>query len=65
MECNSFFEQKLTPEQAYEELVNYTNEVKNVHGTLITIWHNFSLGSDPLWKGLSDIYKRFIIYLNT
>ncbi len=65
MECNSFFEQKLTTEQAYEELVYYANEVKYVHGTLITIWHNFSLGSDPLWKGWSDVYKRFLVYLNT
>jgi hypothetical protein len=40
MEANSFFEQKLSPEQAFEEMLHYYIIVKSVNGTLITLWHN-------------------------
>lgn len=57
MECNSFFEQKQNTVQTKEELLHYINEVKKVHGTFISIWHNFSLGSDPLWQGWYEVYQ--------
>lgn len=60
MECNSFFEQHYTPVEALEEMKYYLHQVKNVGGTYITIWHNFSLGSDPLWKGWKEIYIKFL-----
>lgn len=60
MECNSFFEQGYTAEQAFSELKNYYEEVKKVGGTLITIWHNFSLGSDPSWKAYKLCYEQFL-----
>lgn len=60
MECNSFFEQGYTPVQAYNEMEHYLHEVRNVNGTLITIWHNFSLGTDPLWDGWKEAYENFL-----
>ena len=59
MECNSFFEQKFTAEKAFEEMLHYATIVKKVNGNLITIWHNFSLGTDPLWKGWKEKYIDF------
>jgi len=60
MECNSFFEQKYTAEKASEELLHYVKVIKEVNGNLITIWHNFSLGTDPLWKGWKEKYIDFL-----
>lgn len=60
MEANSFFEQKMNCEQAAEELNHYKQIVKKVNGTLITIWHNFSLGSEPQWTGWKKVYEDFL-----
>jgi len=59
MEANSFFEQKQTPQQALEEMLQYYQTVKSVNGTLITIWHNTFLGTDKLYKGWRDAYYQF------
>jgi len=59
MEANSFFEQKQTPQQALEEMLQYYQTVKSVNGTLITIWHNTFLGTDELYRGWRDAYYQF------
>lgn len=56
MECNSFFEQKQSLAKTQIEIGELITAVKNVQGTFISIWHNFSLGSDPLWKDWSKLY---------
>jgi hypothetical protein len=60
MDANSFFEQKLSPEQAYTELMKYYAAVKKVRGCFITIWHNNFLGTDPLFKGWREVYEIFM-----
>ena len=60
MEANSFFEQKLTPEEAYDEMLYYFNVVRAVNGTLITLWHNTFLGTDKYYTGWRELYQRFI-----
>ncbi len=60
MEANSFFEQKFSPLQAFDELQHYYNVVKSVEGKLITIWHNTFLGTDKLYNGWREIYQQFI-----
>jgi hypothetical protein len=60
MEANSFFEQKYLPQRAYEEMMHYYNAVKDVNGTLITIWHNNFLGTYPLFSGWRDVYEEFV-----
>lgn len=60
MEANSFFEQKYLPQRAYEEMMHYYNAVKNVNGTMITIWHNNFLGSYRSFAGWKEIYEEFI-----
>ncbi len=60
MDANSFFEQKITPEAAFEALVQYYNACKNIDGQLITIWHNNILGSGKLYIGWGAVYKNFI-----
>ena len=60
MEANSFYEQKVSSQQALEEMLHYLNEVKKVNGTLITLWHNTFLGTDPFFAGWREIYQQFI-----
>jgi hypothetical protein len=60
MEANSFFEQKHSPEQAFEEMLHYYHAVKSVNGTLITLWHNTFLGTAQLYAGWGEQYRKFI-----
>lgn len=65
MECNSFFEQKLTASQARDEMLHYHQVVQKVNGTFISIWHNFSLGSDSLWNGWREMYADFLHHFSS
>ena len=56
MECNARFEQGLSAADAGKELADYEQKVRAVSGTLITIWHNFSLATDKGWEGWKDVY---------
>lgn len=59
MEANSYYEQKQSPAQALREMQHYYHAVKNVGGTLITIWHNTFLGTDVKFKGWREAYLQF------
>lgn len=60
MEANAFFEQQFSPPEALDELYRYYHAIKKVNGTLITIWHNTFLGTDPLYAGWKEIYAQLI-----
>lgn len=60
MEANSFFEQKFSVPQAFEELQQYYNVVRSVNGQLMTIWHNSFLGTSKLFNGWRELYEQFI-----
>lgn len=60
MDANACFEEKLTPQQAYDELMQLYHSVNRVHGMLITIWHNHLLGTDPAMKGWSQMFELFM-----
>jgi hypothetical protein len=59
MECNSYFEQHFSVDEAFQEMIHYANITAQVGGTFISIWHNFSLGSDPMWKDWKEMYEMF------
>lgn len=60
MDANSFFEEKKTPAEAFHELMHYLEIIRSVGGTMITIWHNPFLGTDPLFEGWKETYEQFI-----
>ncbi len=60
MEANSFYEQKFSAEQAYEEMLHYLKVYKNVGGNFITIWHNHFLGTAKMYAGWRECYEKFI-----
>lgn len=58
MDSNAIFHEKLTPEQALEELKYFYETCKNVNGTFISVMHNHLMGTDnPEWK---DVYEKFL-----
>jgi hypothetical protein len=60
MDANSLFEQKQTPRQAYDELVQYYERVKNYKGVFVPIWHNFILGTEPQYEGWRSLFELFM-----
>ncbi|HVK96705.1 MAG TPA: polysaccharide deacetylase family protein, partial [Flavisolibacter sp.] len=60
MEATSFYEQNYTAENAFHEIMAYLKIVQSVNGTMITIWHNSFLGSDPTFDGWKEIYEKFV-----
>ena len=60
MDANAFYEQHLSPEDALNELRSFTQQLQQYGGTLITIWHNNFLGTDPKFKGWKEIYQQWI-----
>jgi len=60
MDANSFYEQKHSPQQAYEELTHYYNTIKKLNGLMVTIWHNHFLGTDLQFAGWKEMYELFM-----
>lgn len=57
MECNSRFEQGFNTEETIRELKNYIDLLKKYKGIFCPIWHNFSLGTDPGWRGWRSVFE--------
>ncbi len=60
MDANSFFEQKQDAATSLKELRYYYEECKKVDGEMISIFHNYLLGTDPLFAGWREMYGEFI-----
>lgn len=60
MDANAFFEEKKSPQEAFQELQAYYERIKAVGGEMITIWHNPFLGTDPLFEGWREVYEAFV-----
>ena len=60
MEANSFYEQKYSAPEAFDEMMHYYSQCKAAGGILITIWHNNFLGTGKMFEGWREIYKGFI-----
>jgi hypothetical protein len=60
MDANSYYEVGKTAGEAFDEMMEYYNSVHAVGGTMITIWHNSFLGTDPLLEGWKEVYEQFV-----
>jgi hypothetical protein len=60
MDANSFYEQKLNPDQAAKEFKYYTEVIQKVKGTWITVSHNHLLGQQKNWSGWATQYEQLI-----
>jgi hypothetical protein len=50
----------LTAEQAIEIAAEIIQQVKQVNGELISLWHNESLSDFGDWKGWRKVYEQLI-----
>lgn len=60
MDANSYFEQQQDAETSFQELFDYYEKCRSVHGSLITVFHNHILGKEKMFRGWSDMYAQFI-----
>jgi hypothetical protein len=60
MDANAYYQQRLTPQKAAEELQYYKRIIQSVNGTMCTIWHNSFLGTDPEFEGWKEVYEQFV-----
>ena len=60
MDTSSFYEEKLSPNAAFTELMDFYNKVKYINGLMITVWHNNFFGSDPMFAGWKEVYEVFL-----
>jgi hypothetical protein len=65
MDANAYYEQKMTTQEALNQLMQFFNEIKGVSGTMITIFHNNFLGTDKNFEGWREIYFEFINVVST
>ena len=52
----------VTAKQAMSELRQLIDEVKAVHGTFISLWHNESMSNEKRWKGWHILYEEMVKY---
>ena len=53
---------KLNPQETVAMYQKVIDEVKQVGGTYISIWHNESLSDQKRWVGWRAIYEKMIEY---
>jgi hypothetical protein len=60
MDTTALYEEKMSCDEAFAALHEMKKLLQNCNSQLITIFHNFSLGSAPEWKCWADAYADFI-----
>ncbi|MDQ6844174.1 MAG: polysaccharide deacetylase family protein [Bacteroidota bacterium] len=62
MDSVAIFDQKLSSEESFEELMYFYNTCKNVNGTFISVMHNHLMGDNDLeWR---NVYEQFLSKAN-
>ncbi|HTN16634.1 MAG TPA: hypothetical protein VL092_03065 [Chitinophagaceae bacterium] len=54
------YELRLSVSESFEKLQQLQHRLQQTGGLLITIFHNFSLGTDKDWMGWRERYAAFI-----
>lgn len=60
MDTTAHYETKLTASEAFDKLEAMSKILEKTGGMLITIFHNFSLGTSSEWKGWRHAYEQFV-----
>ena len=51
---------KLSTDEVVAKISGIIEEVKQVNGTLISIWHNDTFSDEGVWKGWRNIYEDMV-----
>ena len=54
------FNMKLAPDEVIGKINGIIEEIKQVNGTLISVWHNDTFSDKGVWKGWRNIYETMI-----
>jgi hypothetical protein len=60
MDANTYYENKFTAEEGFNELLKLYNIVKKIGGDFISVSHNHLLGNKSEWKNWPSLYEEFI-----
>jgi hypothetical protein len=60
MDTTAHFELKLSVSQAFKRLEEMSKILEQTGSMLITIFHNFSLGTSSQWRGWRQAYEHFL-----
>ena len=60
MDATLLYYLNLTPQVSLNKIKQLINEVKNVNGTFISLWHNDTFSNFKQWKGWKSVYKEMI-----
>lgn len=60
MDTTARYEEKYSVEESLVKLDSLKTSLQNTSSNMITIFHNFSLGTDKKWKGWNKLYHSFI-----
>lgn len=62
MEGTLKYYMNVPPEEAMQYIKPLIDEVKQVNGTFISLWHNDTLNDQKFWKGWRAIYEEMVLY---
>ena len=54
------FNMKLSTDEVVGKISGIIEEVKQVNGTLISIWHNDTFSDEGVWKGWRNVYEDMV-----
>ena len=60
MDTTAHYESKLSVAEAFAKLDAMAAKLRQTGSTMITVFHNFSLGTSAEWKGWRNAYDHFI-----
>lgn len=60
MDTTALYYENLSAENAFNKLNGMTQLLKKTNSQLITVFHNFSLGTEQKWSGWKDAYASFL-----
>ena len=60
MDANAYYEEKLSAEEALNQLRQFLQIIRSVGGTMGTVWHNHLLGTAPEFEGWREVYAQFV-----
>ncbi len=60
MDTTAHYEAKMTTKDAFEQLNEMCRKLHHTGSTMITVFHNFSLGTSTEWKGWRAAYEQFM-----
>jgi hypothetical protein len=60
MDATLKYYMKIRPEDAMDHIRPIINEVRQVNGDFVSLWHNESLSENKIWAGWRDVYRMMV-----